>query len=149
MHTGEAIHFDSLLASVLENAMAKIRSEVGAAMRFDGEDVIRMVHARGLEPHGVGDHRAGYSRTILREVRDSAMGRVVTDAGVDPRYSDAESVRFGGLRSVLVAPVEVDGKVVGAIWLSNPLRSGAFKFGDLDRLTAICQQADGAARRLP
>lgn len=78
----------------------------------------------------------GYSRTLIERTRITKQALVVssTDDGI---VSGIESVITQNLRSVLAAPLMLDNKVLGVVYLDNRLAWGIFSQSDVEILRAI------------
>jgi len=66
---------------------------------------------------------------------------LTSDARTDDRFSMRRSVRDLGLRSILCAPLTVNGRVSGVVYVDNRLQTGIFGQADLELLTAIASSA--------
>lgn len=62
---------------------------------------------------------APFSRTIVEQVVHEKRPIVTTDADVDPRFSDAQSVSKYDIRTVACAPVRWRGEIRGALYLER------------------------------
>ena len=82
-----------------------------------------VVAARNFDKEGVRDALAKISSTIDREVFEKGDPVIVTDASLDERYNENESIVDMRLRSILAVPVRGPGGPVGTIYLDNPLRA--------------------------
>ncbi len=78
----------------------------------------------------------GYSRTLIERVRITKQALVVssTDDGI---VNGIESVVTQNLRSVMVAPLLLEGKLLGVVYLDNRLAWGIFSQSDVEILRAI------------
>ncbi|MFO0743233.1 MAG: sigma-54-dependent Fis family transcriptional regulator [Labilithrix sp.] len=77
---------------------------------------------------GADDHepQSYISRSILRATLLGKTSVTVADALADERFARHESVQALALRAVLAVPIATHGEAWGAVYLDNPLRSGAF-----------------------
>ncbi len=78
----------------------------------------------------------GYSRTLIERVRITKQALVVTSTD-DGIVNGIESVVTQNLRSVMVAPLLLDGKLLGVVYLDNRLAWGVFSQSDVEILRAI------------
>ncbi len=119
--------YDVLLDKVVQHALTIVRADRGfLVLRHEGDGtdeedpdnldlkVIRNWRREELEKGG-----EAVSRSIIREVLDQGEVLLVEDALDDCRYGQTESVLRQGIRSVLAAPIEVDGRRVGALYLES------------------------------
>jgi diguanylate cyclase (GGDEF)-like protein len=78
----------------------------------------------------------GYSSTVVDRVRHSREPLVIT--GTEEGVAlGAQSVVQYGLRSILVAPLELDDRLLGVVYLDSRVAKGVFTVDDTDVLTAI------------
>jgi diguanylate cyclase (GGDEF)-like protein len=78
----------------------------------------------------------GYSATVVDRVRHSREPLVVTGTE-EGEALGARSVVQYGLRSILVAPLELDDRLLGVVYLDSRVAKGVFTVDDADVLTAI------------
>ena len=93
-------------------------AEIGALDQADKTDVLN------------------YSRQVVKRVTESGVGLVTGDAATDPTLSSA-SIRTLGLRSIVCVPVHLGGLVIGAIYLDDSRRTGAFSEQDQSLLEGL------------
>ena len=78
----------------------------------------------------------GYSATVVDRVRHSREPLVVTGTEEGEALGAQSVVQFG-LRSILVAPLELDDRLLGVVYLDSRVAKGVFTVDDTDVLTAI------------
>ena len=77
-----------------------------------------------------------YSTTLVERVRSSREALVIT--GTDEGAAlGSESVVLHGLRSMLLAPIQLEGRLLGVVYLDSRLAKGMFTEDDVDILVAI------------
>jgi len=77
-----------------------------------------------------------YSRSVLDEVRLTRKAQVI--AGGDQEQSTGvESITAFGLRSMMVAPLLIRDRFIGAVYLDNRLMHGLFNYDDVQILQAL------------
>jgi diguanylate cyclase (GGDEF)-like protein len=99
-------------------------------------------HAQ-LAPRGGRDHEGNnldvlveYSTSTVERVRRSKAPVVFT--GTEDRTAvTAHSVVLHGLRSVMAAPIQLDGRLLGVVYLDSRVAKGIFTNEDVGVLTAI------------
>ncbi len=97
--------------------------------------------ARNLDRETIASPAFEVSRSIIRRVAQAAQPIIATDAQIDPRFADQESIRMRGLRSVLCVPLLHKGFVTGVVYVDNRLRAGTFTERDKSLLTTFANQA--------
>jgi eukaryotic-like serine/threonine-protein kinase len=80
-----------------------------------------------------------YSTSTVERVRSSREALVLTGSE-DGAALGSMSVVLHGLRSVLVAPVQLEGRLLGVVYLDSRLARGIFTDDDVDILVAITNQ---------
>ena len=70
------------------------------------------------------------------------------DASTDSRFSSGDSIRFGGIRSVMCAPVGSKSRLWGVCYVDNASGDRTFDDEALDFLTAVARQAGLAMENL-
>jgi diguanylate cyclase (GGDEF)-like protein len=97
----------------------------------------------GLEPHLGRDNTGqdvpeltGYSTSLVERVRVSGQPLVMTGTEEGAALG-AESVVLHGLRSILVAPLLLEGRVLGVVYLDSQVAKGIFTADDVGILTAL------------
>jgi diguanylate cyclase (GGDEF)-like protein len=109
-----------------ERALLFLIDDAGAPVPFVGRD------SGGADL----DAATGYGSTLVARVLDSGEALVVT--GTDEGAAlGSQSVVLHGLRSIMVTPVRLKGKVIGVVYLDSRLARGVFTEDDVEVLTAI------------
>ncbi|MCB1033156.1 MAG: sigma-54-dependent Fis family transcriptional regulator [Acidobacteria bacterium] len=110
--------YDLMLDAVVNRSLSILKGDRGFLVleRGDGLDfkVVRNWSREELEKQG-----EPVSRSILARVLEDRAPLLVEDALSDERFGKAESILRKGIRSVLAAPLEVEGEVVGALYLES------------------------------
>ncbi|GAB3268138.1 hypothetical protein GCM10027456_53660 [Kineosporia babensis] len=78
----------------------------------------------------------GYSTTLVDRVRQTGQAQVFTGTE-QGAVLGTKSVVTHGLRSVLAAPMKVDGRMTGVVYLDSQVAKGIFTPGDVDILSAL------------
>jgi diguanylate cyclase (GGDEF)-like protein len=109
----------------------------------DGTDAVLVPH-RGYDAEG-NDLRdlTDYSSTLVDRVWETGETVVVTGSEQGAALG-SESAVVHGLRSILVAPLQLKGRMLGVIYLDSRVARGIFVPEDADLLTTITQQVAAA-----
>ncbi|HYN96658.1 MAG TPA: diguanylate cyclase, partial [Pilimelia sp.] len=78
----------------------------------------------------------GYGSTLVDRVRDTGEPLVVTGSEEGAALGSQSSL-IHGLRSIMVAPLQLKGRLIGVIYLDSRTAKGIFTTADLDILAAI------------
>jgi diguanylate cyclase (GGDEF)-like protein len=81
----------------------------------------------------------GYGATLIEQVRQTGQPLVVT-SGEHGAALGSQSVLAHGLRSVMVAPLQIKGDLLGVLYLDSRVAKGVFTTDDIDTLAAITNQ---------
>ncbi len=77
-----------------------------------------------------------YSTSLVERVRQSRTPLVVTGTEEGAALG-AQSVVLHGLRSIMVAPLELEGRLLGVVYLDSQVAKGIFTQDDVGILTAL------------
>jgi eukaryotic-like serine/threonine-protein kinase len=84
------------------------------------------------------DELLGYSSTVVERARAGRRALIVT--GTDHGAAlGSESAVVHGLRSIMVAPLQLEGRLLGMVYLDSRIAKGVFAPTDADILVAIAQ----------
>jgi sigma-B regulation protein RsbU (phosphoserine phosphatase) len=97
--------------------------------------------ARGIDHSTIDDPQFQISRGVVEEVSQKGEAILTSDAQRDARFSERHSVIDLRLRSIICAPINHKGSLLGVIYLDNRLQAGLFMPDDLELLTAIASSA--------
>jgi diguanylate cyclase (GGDEF)-like protein len=81
----------------------------------------------------------GYATTAVEQARVDRQALVVTGSD-EGALIGSESAVVHGLRSILVAPLVLEGRLIGVVYLDSRLAKGMFTTSDVDILVAIATQ---------
>jgi len=97
--------------------------------------------ARNIDRENIRNVRMKISQSIAQRVIEEGEPILTVDAMEDERYREHLSVHSLRLRSVLCLPLRMRGEVLGAVYLDNRFRAGAFGEGELGFMEAFVDQA--------
>ena len=133
----------ALVDTILEAALASIEAKDGSLMLVDNEaDELAFVVVHGEARDRLEGHRIPISTGIAGWVARNKEPVVVANVNLDPRFSQSvdRDFRFK-TTSLLCAPVERKGKVVGVIQGLNKINGKTFNDEDLTLLSVVARQA--------
>jgi GAF domain-containing protein len=96
--------------------------------------------ARGMDGERLSEDHA-YSTTIVGQVVETRQSLLTNNAQYDTRYVPGESIIMFGLRAILCAPMLVQNRLIGVVYVDTSMRSGNFSEADLKLLDAVAGQA--------
>lgn len=110
--------YDRMLDAVVKHSLESLAGERGFLVlkKEEGLDfkVVRNWSRDELEGKG-----EPVSRSIVQRVFQNREPLLIEDALADQRYAQTESILRMQIRSVLAAPLEVDGEIVGVLYLES------------------------------
>jgi adenylate cyclase len=136
-----SLELDEVLRIVMDTIVRLTGAERGFLMLYNemGELVMRI--ARNWEHESINSSEYAISRTIVNRVVTQGNAVLTTNALVDPRFGNQQSIILQGLRSILCAPLKVKGTLIGVIYADNRIRSGIFTERERNMLAAFANQA--------
>jgi diguanylate cyclase (GGDEF)-like protein len=127
---------ERLAAVALDETIRILGAERAFLFLMDGTPA-RLVPHRGRDADGHDiEELAGYSASTVERVRRT--GQPVVLAGTEDAVAlGAQSMVLHGLRSIMVAPVQLDGRLLGIVYLDSRVAKGIFTADDVGLLIAI------------
>jgi hypothetical protein len=132
-------NLDALLVSVVDRTLRFTMAERGLLMLYDhaGNLVIRVArNERGEDL----DHSLDYSRSVPRKVIEDGKAVCMTDSASENRISLTHSIQHLGLLTVMGAPLSVQGRVIGVLYVDSSARTRMFTHGDFSLFKALSYQ---------
>jgi signal transduction histidine kinase len=129
------------LKLVMDSLIHLTRAERGCLMLLDEEGDLEIRAAQHFDHECVDAFDLELSHTVVQEAIEGGKPVLTTNAQLDPRFSAQESVIGYQLRSIVCVPLEIRGRVIGALYLDNRARDGVFSHADLPILLAFASQA--------
>jgi len=132
---------EPLLTCVVDEAIRLVGAERGYLLLANptgAPDLRVQRNQQGQDTHCGLDQ---ISTTVFQKVMTTHEALVLTDASADSNFSVAQSVQNLRLRSLMCAPLLVQGKAIGAIYVENRSLRGRFKDENLIPLGLFANQA--------
>jgi signal transduction histidine kinase len=129
------------LGLVMDSLIHLTGAERGCLMLLDEEGNLEIQAAQHFDQESVDASDLELSQTVVRDAVEGGEPVLTTNAQLDPRFSAQDSVIGYMLRSIVCVPLHVRGHVIGALYLDNRARDGAFSQVDLPILMAFACQA--------
>ena len=128
-----------LVELILEKTFTFLQPDRGLLMLADEQGGLRsekVKYAPGVDPSDIR-----LSKTLIQSVVDKKNGVLLIDAATDAGLGAAESIRIQGITSCMAAPLFVEDKVIGLIYLEVRLGRKSFSEEDLRLLTSLANTA--------
>ena len=135
-----SLDFSETLESVMDSVVEVTGGERGFLMLWDDQSK-ELVYTIGRNLQHGGREAPEFSRNIVNQVFESGQPLRIGDALADTRFNQYDSVVIRGLRSVLCAPLQVNDKRIGLVYVENRLGAEVFSETDQDLLSAFAAQA--------
>lgn len=136
----QSLHFDEALNNVMDSVMDITKAQRGFLMIADDETgELRTLVVKGVDNETLDEE--GYSTTIVNQVVSTGEPLLTNNAQFDTRYQAGESIIMRGLRAILCAPMIVQGRLIGVIYVDTAMRAGTFSQADRDLINLIAGQA--------
>ncbi|MGC9348477.1 MAG: ATP-binding protein [Anaerolineae bacterium] len=120
------------------------QAERGILLYFDDENCLQVGVTSSAGDASFTETDLQLSYSIVEQALQRGRPILTTNAQVDPRFRQSDSIVAYGLRSILCAPLIHQGQPLGVIYLDNRARAGVFTQEDLAMLTAFADQASTA-----
>jgi len=130
----------ALLDAIMDVATQTTGAERGFLILVD-DGKISFQTARNFRREEVKKPELKISSSLVRRVMKSGSPVLTDNATEDERFAEFQSVERLELKSIVSVPFRSGDSVMGALYLDNPARRGAFGPGDLQFLQALADQA--------
>ncbi len=137
---------EKLFDLVLEKIFTYLQPDRGLLVRLDEDSGLHaeaMRFADGIDPSDIR-----LSRTLVQSVVNQRNGVLMLDTDSDTSLGVAESIRLHGVTSCLAAPLFVDEKVYGLVYVEARLGHRSFTEEDLRLLTSLANAVAMKLRNL-
>lgn len=143
LNMNSSLDFNTVLNNFMDSVMEITNAQRGFVMIDENQTGnLRVIVARGLDNSTLAEE--GYSTTIVNQVIETRQPLLTNNAQVDSRFQPGQSIIMRGLRAILCAPMIVQDRLLGAVYVDTAMRSGAFTPDDLGLLNAVCGLAGAA-----
>jgi serine phosphatase RsbU (regulator of sigma subunit) len=129
------IPLNRLLELILEKTFTFLQPDRGLLMLADDHGELKpekVKYAAGVDPSDIR-----LSKTLIQTVVEKKNGVLLIDAATDAGLGAAESIRIQGITSCMAAPLFVEDRVIGLIYLEVRLGRKSFSEEDLRLLTSL------------
>ncbi|MGB9872640.1 MAG: GAF domain-containing protein [Anaerolineae bacterium] len=137
-----SLALDTVLNEVMDQIVRLTGAERAMLMLLNPETGdLEFRAARHMDRETITDDAFRISRSIVYRVAREGQPILTTDALMDPRFHERESVIRYNLRSILCVPLRLRGQITGVIYADNRIQTGLFSERERDLLAAFADQA--------
>jgi phosphoserine phosphatase RsbU/P len=134
------VSVDELLKFLMDKVFETLKPDRGVVLlrsSTSGELVPAVVRVS----EGISAEDIRLSKTLVKAVVEKRNGLLLMDTATGSGVSLSESIRLSGIKSVLAAPLENEGEVVGLIYVDSRMGHRSFEEADLRLLTSLANVA--------
>ena len=134
------VSVDELLKFLMDKVFETLNPDRGVVLlrsTATGELIPAVVRVA----EGISADDIRLSKTLVASVVEKKNGLLLMDTTTGSGVSMADSIRIAGIKSVLAAPLENDGDVVGLIYVDVRMGHRSFEEADLRLLTSLANVA--------
>lgn len=136
-----SISLTELLETIIDLIFKSTKADRGFLMLMDegGNLIPKVMKYRDSPSKGAG--KIAISQTIVNRVIQDRVAILTSDAMVDPRFNQGQSIHVHGIRSAMCVPLWRRREIIGIIHLDSFKRANQFTEHDLELLMAIANHA--------
>jgi response regulator RpfG family c-di-GMP phosphodiesterase len=135
------LELDRVLNTVIDEVIESLHAERGFVMLKDADGKLIFKVARGIDQRSIEHPDFEISRSVVEHVKNDGLPFLTVDAQKDRRFNMQQSIVALGLHSILCVPLKSKDKMIGIIYVDNPLHIGAFDKPDLEFLNSLASNA--------
>lgn len=130
------LDFDQALDNAMDAIMQVTHAQRGFLMILNNDtNELEVLVARGI--NGEEIENEGYSTTIVNEVVKTGEPLLTNNAQFDTRFSAGQSIIMRGLRAILSAPMMVQDRLIGVVYVDTSMKAGTFRPEDASLMQAV------------
>lgn len=137
----ESLEWRRTLRAVMNSVIRLTEAERGMILVYDESNDLQIEIKSSAIGEPFTDEDVEFSYSVVEQALRRRRPILTTNAQVDPRFRQSESIVAYGLRSILCAPLLESGHPLGVIYLDNRAQVGVFAQEDLNLLSKFAQQA--------
>jgi sigma-B regulation protein RsbU (phosphoserine phosphatase) len=134
------VSVDELLKFLMDKVFETLSPDRGVVLLRSGATG-ELLPAVVRVSEGISADDIRLSKTLVAAVVEKRNGLLLMDTSSGSQVSLADSIRLSGIKSVLAAPLENQGEVVGLIYVDCRMGHRSFEEGDLRLLTSLANVA--------
>jgi adenylate cyclase len=140
-HLNSTLDHTQLLERVLDDLLLLVRADRGGILLADSQGGLRFEAARSANKLSIDPSTYVMSRNVIEQVWHTQQPLLTADAQHDRRTGGNPSVRVQGICAIMCAPLRVQGKALGVVYVDTLDPKRAFTDQQIDLLAAFCNEA--------
>jgi len=139
---GKSLYLEEVLNQVMDSIIQLTDAERGFVMLYD-EDTgeLGTAAARNVDQETIDGDAMEISRTVIERAVASGRGILTSNAQEEEWLSKETSVVSFRLLSIMCAPLQARGQILGAVYVDNRFFTNVFDEADLELLVTFANQA--------
>ncbi len=136
-----SLDIEQVLEEVIDTIIALTGAERAYLMLYNDRKELEIQTARNWDQETLGERDISLSRSVIEAAVTSGEPVVTTNAQLDKRFANQESIVLHKLRSIVCVPLVIGGKPVGVLYADNRFHVDAFSEDMIPILSAFGTQA--------
>lgn len=137
-----SLELSDVLCEVMDTVITLTGAERAYLMLCDpGTGALETAAARNWDRETLSEPEVVFSRSVITRAIADGVPVITTNATIDDRFLNVQSVVSYGLRSILCIPLMVRGQALGVLYADNRLSQNVFLNDSVALLTAFGTQA--------
>src|ERR1051326_1483319 len=136
------LELESVLNRVMDKVIEVVKADRGFLMLYNKANrLLEFTIARNKDGTSIPQHEFTISRKVVEKVWKTKEPIVTANAAEDQRLSGQMSIVMHDIRSILCAPLQLQSRSLGIVYVDNRQLANPYTNEHLDLLAACCNQA--------
>jgi transcriptional regulator with GAF, ATPase, and Fis domain len=132
------VNMAELLEKMIDCLLDIFQAERGFVLLLDARtNKLKVAISRKIESADSGS----ISFTVAQRVSQSRKPMLITDIDAEQQLRGAQSIQRGDIRSIICAPLMIEQKLVGVVYLDSQVKARAYTPDDLEIVNAFANHA--------
>jgi len=136
------LELESVLSRVMDRVIEVVKADRGFLMLYnEAAHRLEFTIARNKRGEVIPEHEFTITRSVVQQVWRTKTPIVTANAPEDQRFSGQMSIVMHDIRSILCAPLQIQNRSLGILYVDNRQMVNPYSEEHLDLLSACCNQA--------
>ncbi len=136
------LELESVLSRVMDRVIEVVKADRGFLMLYnEAAHRLEFTIARNKRGGVIPEHEFTIARSVVQHVWRTKTAVVTANAPEDQRFSGQMSIVMHDIRSILCAPLQIQNRSLGIVYVDNRQLVNPYTEEHLDLLAACCNQA--------